>query len=55
MDTLIFGLGMLGGLIPLAVGVFFIWVALRVVDELHEIRKQLWEISRQLSRASAVD
>ena len=39
-------------LIPLAIGVFFIWVALRVVDELTEIRKQLQEIRDGLPRAS---
>ena len=47
--------GILLSLVPLAVSVFFIWVALRVVDELTEIRKQLREITDRLPRASAAD
>jgi hypothetical protein len=48
-------LGILLQLIPLAIGVFFVWVALRVVDELTEIREQLREIRDRLPRASAAD
>jgi hypothetical protein len=46
-------LGILFGLIPVAIGVFFIWVALRIVDELTAIREQLWQITDRLPRASA--
>jgi len=46
-------LGILLQLIPLAIGVFFIWFALRVVDELTEIREQLREIGDRLPRASS--
>ena len=48
-------LGILLSFVPLAIGVFLIWAALRVVDELTEIRKQLHEISDRLPRASAAD
>jgi hypothetical protein len=33
--------GILLSLVPLAIGVLFIWVALRVVDELTEIRSMI--------------
>jgi hypothetical protein len=46
---------MLLQLIPFAIGVFFIWVALRIVDELSGIREQLRQITDQLPRASAAD
>ena len=48
-------LGILLQLIPLAIGVFFIWVALRVVNKLTKIPEQLWKITDRLPLASAAD
>ena len=39
------------GILLLAISAFFIWVALRVVDKLTKIRKQLREIRNRLLRA----
>jgi hypothetical protein len=48
-------LGMLLQLIPFAIGVFFIWVALRVVNELSGIQERLTEIRDRLPRAWVAD
>ena len=48
-------LSILLGFIPLVIGVFFIWVAFRVIDELTGIQQRLTEIRDRLPRASAAD
>jgi len=43
------------GILLLAIGVFFIWVALSVVNKLTKVRKQLREFRDRVLRAPAAD